>query len=76
MDMNNNNNNNNNNNSFAVPKKKKLTKKMAVSLLKDGKLKVTGFYSQKTGKNFDATLVLDDTGTYVNYKMEFPRKWG
>lgn len=59
---------------FLTGMKKKLTKKMAVSLLKDGKVKVTGFYSQKTGKNFDATLVLDDTGTYANYKMEFPRK--
>lgn len=54
--------------------KKKLTKKMAVSLLKDGKVAVTGLYSQRTGKTFDATLVLDDTGQYVNYKLEFPRK--
>lgn len=59
---------------FLTGMKKKLTKKMAVSLLKDGKVAVTGLYSQRTGKTFDATLVLDDTGQYINYKLEFGRK--
>ena len=51
--------------------KKKVSKKMAESLLSKGKVRVTGLYSQKTGRNFDADLVLDDTGEYVNFKLDF-----
>lgn len=52
--------------------KKKVSKKMTESLLAKGRVSVTGLYSQKTGRNFDADLVLDDTGEYVNFKLEFP----
>ena len=51
--------------------KKKLNKKMAIALLKDGRVHVTGLYSQKKGRNFDAYLVMEDTGTYVNYSLDF-----
>lgn len=54
--------------------KKKVSKKMAVSLLSKGRVSVTGLYSQKTGRNFDADLVLEDTGTYVNFKLDFNNK--
>lgn len=54
--------------------KKKVTKKMAVSLLAKGRVSVTGLYSQKTGRNFDADLVLEDTGEYVNFKLDFNNK--
>ena len=54
--------------------KKKVTKKMAVSLLKDGRVSVKGLYSQKTGKTFDADLLLEDTGEYVNFKLEFGKE--
>ena len=54
--------------------KKKITKTMAASLLKDGKVFVKGLYSQKKDKEFDAYLVLDDTGEYVNFKLEFPKR--
>ena len=37
--------------------KKKVTKKMAASLLAKGRVAVSGLYSQKTGRNFDADLV-------------------
>lgn len=48
---------------------------MAASLIKNGKIAVKGLYSEKSGKNYDATVCLDDTGKYVNYKLEFaPRK--
>ena len=50
----------------------KVSKKMIESLLAKGRVSVTGLYSQKTGRNFDADLVLDDTGEYVNFKLEFP----
>lgn len=53
--------------------KKKINKKSAESLLKTGRVKMTGLYSVKTGKSFDATLVLDDTGRYVNFKLEFDK---
>lgn len=58
---------------FLSSMKKKVTKPMAVSLLKSGKVNVKGLYSQKKDKTFDATLVLDDTGTYVNFKLDFPK---
>lgn len=51
--------------------KKKLNKKMVIALLKDGRVHVTGLYSQKKGRNFDADLVMEDTGTYVNYSLDF-----
>lgn len=51
--------------------KKKVSKKMAESLLSKGRVSVTGLFSQKTGRNFDADLVMDDTGEYVNFKLDF-----
>ena len=54
--------------------KKKLNKKMAIALLKDGRVHVTGLYSQKKGRNFDADLVMEDTGTYVNYSLDFEHR--
>lgn len=59
---------------FLTAMKKKVSKSMAASLLKDGKVFVKGLYSQKKDKEFDAYLVLDDTGEYVNFKLEFPKK--
>ena len=53
--------------------KKKVTKKMAASLLKDGRVFVKGLNSQKTGKTFDADLLLEDTGKYVNFKLDFSK---
>ena len=36
---------------------------------------VKGLYSPKTGKTYDGTIVLTDTGgKYVNYKIEIPKK--
>ena len=62
------------NNKFFENAKKKFTKEMAKALLTDGKVAVKGLYSQKSGRNYDATLRLDDTGTYVNFKLEFAPK--
>ena len=62
-------------NKFFQAAKKAFTKEMAKALIKDGKIAVKGLYSQKSGRNYDATVCLDDTGTYVNFKLEFaPRK--
>jgi DNA topoisomerase-3 len=52
-----------------------LTKAVATALLKDGRVKMKGLYSEKTGKTYDATVVLDDTrGEYVGFKLEFEKK--
>ena len=64
-------------NKFFTAKKKNLTKTIATELLKNGKVKLNGCYSEKTGKTYDAIIILDDTGgKYVNFKMEFPAKKG
>ena len=50
---------------------KSVNAKMARSLLEDGRIHVSGLYSRKKNRTFSADLVLDDTGTYVNYRLEF-----
>lgn len=61
-------------NRFFTSKRKKLTAAIAAVLLKEGRVKVKGMYSEKTGKTYDATVVLDDTGgQYVNFKLEFEK---
>lgn len=57
--------------SFFIKKKKKLTKKMVKFLLSEGSVKVNRFYSEKTGKYYDAFLYFEDTGKYINYKLKF-----
>ena len=50
---------------------KAFTPKIAAALLKDGKAKVKGLRSMKTGKTYDGTVLLADTGgKYVNYRIE------
>jgi DNA topoisomerase-3 len=62
-------------NKFFSYKKKELTKSVAAALLKDGRVKMTGLYSEKTGKTYDAVVILaDDGGKYVNFKLEFEKK--
>ena len=51
--------------------RKKLSKKMAIAILKDGRVHVTGFYSAKKGRNFDANLVMADDGERVSYSLDF-----
>ena len=59
------------NDRFFEQRKKAFTPKIAAALLKNGKAKVKGLYSEKTGKIYDATVLLADTGgKYVNYRVE------
>ena len=59
------------NDHFFEQRKKAFTPKIAAALLKDGKAKVKGLYSEKTGKTYDATVLLADMGgKYVNYRVE------
>ena len=62
------------NSRFFTDKHKELTKAVASALLKKGRVKMTGLFSEKKGVAYDATVVLDDTGKYVNYKLEFDQK--
>jgi DNA topoisomerase-3 len=58
------------NDRFFERRKKELTKAVATALLKDGKANVKGLYSEKSGKTYDALILLADTGgKYVNYRF-------
>ena len=64
-------------NRFFSSKKKSITKSVAAAFLKEGRVSVSGLYSEKTGKTYDAVVLLDDTGgKYVNFRLEFPAKKG
>ena len=64
-------------NKFFSGKKKSITKSVAAALLKEGRVSMSGLYSEKTGKTYDAVVLLDDTGgKYVNFKLVFPAKKG
>lgn len=62
-------------NKFFTSKKKKLTTDIVTALLKDGRVSITGLYSEKTGKTYNAVVILDDSGDkWVNFKLEFEQK--
>ena len=61
-------------NKFFKLKHMTLTKKQAVELLKNGRVFVNSLYSEKTGKTYDAWVVLDDNGEFVRYRIEFERR--
>ena len=64
------------NNKWWAAKKKQPTKAVVSALLKDGRVRVTGLYSEKTGKTYDATVVLEDDGKYANFKLEYDQQKG
>ena len=61
-------------NKFLVGKKIMLSKKTVTTLLKDGKISLKGIFSEKTGKSYDAVLVLSDDGAKTTYSLEFAKK--
>ena len=61
-------------NKFLTGKKITLTKKMAASLLKEGRIPVKGIFSEKTGKSYDATLVMGDDGAKTIYSLDFGKE--
>ncbi|MBO6240724.1 MAG: hypothetical protein J6O61_07835 [Butyrivibrio sp.] len=64
---------------FALWKSTKLLESMKVSItatraqkmLENKKVFVKGLYSKKKDSKFDAFIAYEDTGTFVNYKLEF-----
>ena len=61
-------------NKFFKMKHMTLTKSQSAELLKSGRVFVKGLYSEKTGKLYDAWVVLDDNGEFVRYRLEFERR--
>ena len=62
------------NDRFFEERKVTFSPKIAAALLKDGKAKVKKLYSPKTGKTYDGTILLADTGgKYVNYRIAIQR---
>lgn len=59
------------NSRFFTAKKKVLTKSLAAALLKNGRAPLKGCYSEKTGKTYDASVLLEDDGQRTGYKMVF-----
>ena len=64
------------NNKWWELKRKQPTKVIVTALLKNGRAHVSGLYSEKTGKTYDATVVLEDDGQYANFKLEFDQQKG
>ena len=59
------------NDRFFEERKTAFSPKIAAALLKSGKANVKKLYSPKTGKTYDGTIILADTGgKYVNYRIE------
>lgn len=60
-------------NRFFAAKKKEITRTVAAALLEKGCVSLSGLYSEKTGKTYSAVIVIEDTGKYVNFKLEFEK---
>ena len=58
-------------NKFLIGKKITLSKNMVGVLLKDGRIPVKGIFSEKTGKSYNATLVMTDDGAKTLYSLDF-----
>ena len=56
---------------FFSAKKKELTKAAAAALLREGRIRLTGCWSERTGKTYDATVILEDDGEKTNYRLVF-----
>jgi len=61
-------------NKFFTLRHVMLTKAQAAGMLIDGRVFMKGLYSEKTGKTYDAWVVLDDNGEFVRYRVEFDRR--
>ena len=60
---------------FWSAKKKKLTKDITATLLTKGRVFLSGLHSEKTGKSYSATIILEDKGEgYPGFKMEFDQR--
>lgn len=58
-------------NKFFTAKRKKLTRSIAAALLKDGRAALKDCWSERTGKTYDAVVVLEDNGEAARFKLVF-----
>ena len=57
---------------FFAAMRKELTASVAAALLKEGRVSLKGLFSPRTGRTYEADVVLEDTGTpFVKYRLEF-----
>jgi DNA topoisomerase-3 len=62
---------------FWTAKRCALTPEIVTALLTAGRVKISGLYSEKTGKTYGATVILKDAGgKFVDYEMEFAQGKG
>ena len=61
-------------NKFLTAKRISLTKTDAAALLKNGHVHVKNAYSEKSGKTFDADLLLEDNGERSIYRFDFGKE--
>ncbi|MDL2258977.1 DNA topoisomerase 3 [Eubacteriales bacterium OttesenSCG-928-K08] len=59
---------------FWQVKEKKLDKKIAATLLSEGRVFFSDLKSGRTGKTYAAAVVLEDDGVRVNFKLDFQNK--
>ena len=59
---------------FLSSMKKTISKKMAVDMLAKGKTHVKDLFSAKTGKTFEADLLMNVDDGKVSFSLEFPQK--
>ena len=63
------------NSKYFTAKRITLTKDIITALLTEGRVFLKGLYSEKSGKTYNAILILDDSGEgYPSFKMEFESK--
>jgi DNA topoisomerase-3 len=58
-------------NRFFAAKRKKLTKTVTAALLNEGRVFFSDLYSEKTGKTYAATILLEDADGKTIYKLDF-----
>lgn len=63
-------------NRFFEAKEKPVSKALVQSLLKDGRANLKGCHSEKTGKLYDAVVILEDDGQDTKFRLEFPARKG
>ena len=63
-------------NKYLAAKKINLTRRMAEALLKDRRTFISGVYSEKTGRTYDAFLTLRDDGNRTSFGIAFEKERG
>ena len=60
---------------FFTAKKKKLTKDITIALINEGRIFMSSLHSEKTGKTYNATIILNSEGQgFPTYTMEYEKK--